>query len=1738
MDGKQNASKFDLKQPRRSSNAETLLASSGTSRGTAAAPTTSALATNKTAINKRVIVSVLSEDAGITGHYSSPTQPRASFLSKLTRTGPASNEQQQHNPASKGASSTPPASQKPSCRSPNAQSPASSPISPNDDACDTLTTASEMFNTIGNSNLRRITTECPSGVGHHLHASETEFAMKGPIEIREADEVCEQEDNLGIPLWPSRAETLELDLKPIPHTVYSLKNYSQVAVPESQPEPPQKVQEFQKSHSGHDWHQGSKHVHLFKSKHSAKRMSDTSMYKPRADLMKSSSKSKVVSKIEPDQIASSSAIGRVTASTSSNSFNANSRPSIASTNSISQQGNQTRHLGGSRMDRMRKLFASPLSLRSSSSTNQTPSNFCTNMMGSGEKQPRLSLQAGGGMMNKPNHLMHAVYHRTGAHFGRNSQMRSKSAKGFRVYGCPLATANNIYPITCFGRTDIYKNQQSVPYVLPRLCNYIEATSSSLTHEGIFRVSGNARLMEKLRTLFDHLGDAPLEIESVDVATSASMLKMYLRELPEPLIPSRMSIYFISLAKKYFHLLSKDPALNASGSQAKAFADLNSSSGTSKSSTDGTSQPGKPSSLEQHQKLTDENLKAAFARDLTKLVHKLPPDNYNLLKYLCCFLHRVTLKQKYNKMCAEALGIVFGPNIFRIRSESYKGLKEQELSNLIMACIISDYKRIFDCELTDPLGNLIDPHEEESPKQIPKPINLSKQVDTTHSGTQHPATNFDTSSEYNEANEENAHDPSKSGRLRRRRRSHRCCMHQDCMIEQDENNPNEDLSRRAANVAKSGCDGSDEETSDREYDDDDEESYTPTSDTGSYCSSIDSESMLSSTDPDTINQRIYYENDDDDDVDDDDDGDIDDGSSQMSSSECVSSSSYTPSSSRFDNAHNCEDNLSSGSTASSGADNHDEDHQSKQIEAMEAATSCGSQDPDSHEGMPAKYRQEPSPMVDANQACDSINPAVISEKSTLVSSQTGNHRASRKKRANIKVQTMCTSARNDFRVEFAVTSSGGQDRHKRTRNEEEVPSTMRVRHYLAPSTKKHHQRSGRQARFMGRRSSSVSSLCQGINLKEKLRNEAKGATNVTEALTRKSHRYKSARSSNEKRRAHMMRNSRSKTDHALGARLATSSDSSSQNRTPSRDKHNYENTYRSSGKRKHRRKSTDASRTHRNEEGHDEYWNDINDPIVYFDGLEFNIMQDGYFLMRAFNSDETLLRSTGYHNNFEHSIPVNQINHGRRFSGHDFTIPKTAHLADLLNNCSPFEEETHESGNGPSSNDDDIQLKAFDASRSSTGLPVDNPNSQETKISEATLAKRHSQPVERQFRISVISLLDNRPNSAGLTHLDSSINFHRNMSSHDIRNGDSVDCLEIQMKTTKDLIRSMKLLLKHVVAYGYNDGIMNLTDNMSVHHPNIDDIMTTLSIEDKLLCHSDYMSAKSLAKHIDLLDRELTSNSMLDDSSSEAFIICRDSNSIKKISQALRLKINQMRQNYVHMRDIRDHYMSNHCDKLERKDENTRYNCRSLDSLMDHFEPGLTKGSHTRKLKCSSREKNSSSTAHIKKASMTKRVEGLIDDEEDEIEDEEDGVVVCEDTTRATDLNSKSAAVADDDDEPKKTSSEIHEDKRKQSITSCHFGTLCPVEFVYNIEKLLAYKREVNNRDGCKLNEMTCEQLSSEKLELQKNLLRFEHWFGRPVSSRQDAGYWAYVGHLYERYRLVKMLKSRLQKQQDNCDSFG
>ncbi|XP_074849776.1 rho GTPase-activating protein 24 isoform X1 [Carettochelys insculpta] len=168
----------------------------------------------------------------------------------------------------------------------------------------------------------------------------------------------------------------------------------------------------------------------------------------------------------------------------------------------------------------------------------------------------------------------------------------------------------------------------------------------LKEEGLFRLPGQANLVKELQDAFD-CGEKPSFDSSTDVHTVASLLKLYLRELPEPVIPYAKYEDFLSCAK----LLSKEEETGV--------------------------------------------------KELVKQVKNLPPVNYNLLKYICRFLDEVQSYAGVNKMSVQNLATVFGPNILRPKVEDPLTIMEgTAVVQQLMSVMISEHEQLFPKD-TDP-----------------------------------------------------------------------------------------------------------------------------------------------------------------------------------------------------------------------------------------------------------------------------------------------------------------------------------------------------------------------------------------------------------------------------------------------------------------------------------------------------------------------------------------------------------------------------------------------------------------------------------------------------------------------------------------------------------------------------------------------------------------------------------------------------------------------------------------------------------------------------------------------------------------------------------------------------------------------------------------------------------------------------------------------------------------------------
>ncbi|OON14508.1 RhoGAP domain protein, partial [Opisthorchis viverrini] len=191
---------------------------------------------------------------------------------------------------------------------------------------------------------------------------------------------------------------------------------------------------------------------------------------------------------------------------------------------------------------------------------------------------------------------------------------------------PLSSNSATCTVT-FGqplRDIVQRDKSDIPLVVQDIFDFL-LTNHGLEAQGIFRVNGNSRTVEMLRNLMDEAGAhwrvsdlsmiAYESERSMDVFSVASLLKLYLRELPDSLVPAKMTPLFLEAYRN------------------------------------------------------NRNDKSACFSQLEQLITQLPVPNYTLLQHLCHFLSKVWNCRAENKMSGESLGIVFGPSVFHIGQDS-------------------------------------------------------------------------------------------------------------------------------------------------------------------------------------------------------------------------------------------------------------------------------------------------------------------------------------------------------------------------------------------------------------------------------------------------------------------------------------------------------------------------------------------------------------------------------------------------------------------------------------------------------------------------------------------------------------------------------------------------------------------------------------------------------------------------------------------------------------------------------------------------------------------------------------------------------------------------------------------------------------------------------------------------------------------------------------------------------------
>nr|XP_008111093.1 PREDICTED: rho GTPase-activating protein 15 [Anolis carolinensis]XP_008111100.1 PREDICTED: rho GTPase-activating protein 15 [Anolis carolinensis]XP_008111108.1 PREDICTED: rho GTPase-activating protein 15 [Anolis carolinensis] len=181
---------------------------------------------------------------------------------------------------------------------------------------------------------------------------------------------------------------------------------------------------------------------------------------------------------------------------------------------------------------------------------------------------------------------------------------------------------------------------TVPQFVKMCINVVE--KRGLDVDGIYRVSGNLATIQKLRFFVNqeeklNLDDS--QWEDIHVVTGA--LKMFFRELPEPLFPYCFFEQFVEAIK-----------------------------------------------------IQDNNNKVKCIKDL---VQKLPRPNYDTMKILFEHLQKIAAKENLNLMTPQSLGIVFGPTLLRPEKETGSMAVYMVYQNQLVELMLSKCSTIFSSE---------------------------------------------------------------------------------------------------------------------------------------------------------------------------------------------------------------------------------------------------------------------------------------------------------------------------------------------------------------------------------------------------------------------------------------------------------------------------------------------------------------------------------------------------------------------------------------------------------------------------------------------------------------------------------------------------------------------------------------------------------------------------------------------------------------------------------------------------------------------------------------------------------------------------------------------------------------------------------------------------------------------------------------------------------------------------------
>ncbi|NXD09357.1 FA13B protein, partial [Nothocercus nigrocapillus] len=133
-------------------------------------------------------------------------------------------------------------------------------------------------------------------------------------------------------------------------------------------------------------------------------------------------------------------------------------------------------------------------------------------------------------------------------------MRKSSSPS--LSNCNSVLANKIFGIPLDELQQEGQPDNEVPFIVRHVVDYIEE-HGGLEQEGLFQVNGNAETVEWLRQRYDNGEDVDL-VKEADVPSAISLLRFFLQELPEPVIPGSLHIHLMQLSQGSKQLIERHP----------------------------------------------------------------------------------------------------------------------------------------------------------------------------------------------------------------------------------------------------------------------------------------------------------------------------------------------------------------------------------------------------------------------------------------------------------------------------------------------------------------------------------------------------------------------------------------------------------------------------------------------------------------------------------------------------------------------------------------------------------------------------------------------------------------------------------------------------------------------------------------------------------------------------------------------------------------------------------------------------------------------------------------------------------------------------------------------------------------------------------------------------------------------------------------------------------------------------